>query len=323
MTSFHRYPRRSFGVTLTLILGALTMGASTAARAQENQIQLFIAPTDASGQPVTDLKAEQVMMAESGMPGKVVSFERFNLPVRLTIGVDNSADSGQALAHYRTGLTDLVAALPPSVEVAIYATAPQPRALVRATTDREAIARGISLIAPDSSSPRFSEAMVEFAERLEDDFDDKKVPYSPVLIMISTTAAEATSAQFDTIEDAFRTMMMYGTQVHTVMTMTQAGDQTQREMLRDGRQALIAQQIVKATNGQFEALSDARGLNDVLPKWGQELAGIHIKQTNQYRVVLERPAGATGPLNPANLELRLNLANVNAAVSGNGRFAPQ
>jgi hypothetical protein len=61
----------------------------------------------------------------------------------------------------------------------------------------------------------------------------------------------------------------------------------------------------------------------VLPKWGQELAGIHTKQTNQYRVVLERPAGATGPLNPANLDLRLNMANVNAAVSGNGRHVPQ
>src|SRR5687767_15434121 len=88
----------------------------TAQQVQANQLQVFISAVDAGGAPVTDLKPEEIAMTENGAPGKVTSLERYHLPIKLTITVDNGRESVSALAALREGLTGLVEALPPDVE---------------------------------------------------------------------------------------------------------------------------------------------------------------------------------------------------------------
>jgi hypothetical protein len=85
--------------------------------------------------------------------------------------------------------------------------------------------------------------------------------------------------------------------------------------MTQGRQALIAAPIVKASRGKFEALVQ---FNRLAPEWGKEIAASHAKQTNQFRAVIDRPNGATGPLN--NLGLRLTRPGVNGSVSPDGKF---
>lgn len=327
MARFHRRSRRSFAATLALALGALAVCVPAGVVAQDNLFSVFIAPVDASGQPVTDLTVKDVSMAESGMPGKVVSVERFNVPVRVTVNVDNSADSAQVLAQFREGLTNLVTALPKDVEIEIYTTAPQPRIVQEHTADREQLAKAIDRFGPAAGGEpaRFSEAMVEFSQRLESDAKQKRLTYAPVLVMITTTSPETSSVQLPQVEAALANIVRRGTRFYTVITATQAGSQSQRELLTDGRQALIAQQVVKSTgNGRFSSHADWREVPSVLAGWGKELADMHTKQTNQFRVVLERPAGVSGPLNPANLDLRLTRSGLNAAgLSGNGLHLPR
>src|SRR5688572_16501785 len=107
-----------------LVVVTFVVSAGTHARTQlqPNQILVFISAVDASGAPVTDLKPEEIAMTENGQPGKVVSLDRYNLPVKLTITVDNGKESITALAALRTGLTSLVEALPPDVEVTLITT---------------------------------------------------------------------------------------------------------------------------------------------------------------------------------------------------------
>src|SRR5687768_7049531 len=128
-------------VCLLVVAFAVALGAQ---QVQPNQLQLFISAVDAAGAPVTDLKPEEIAMTENGAPGKVVSLERYNLPVKLTITVDNGTESVTALDAIRTGLTSLVGALPPDVEVTLITTAPQPSMFLRPTTDRAQILRAIS-----------------------------------------------------------------------------------------------------------------------------------------------------------------------------------
>ena len=118
-------------------------------------LTLYVSATDASGMPVTDLKAEEITMSENGMPGKIVSVEKFSLPIKLTIGIDNGPDSPNALSHYRTGLTELVKTLPPDVEVTLITMAPQPRMVVKRTLNREEILRGITRFAPGRTAGPF------------------------------------------------------------------------------------------------------------------------------------------------------------------------
>jgi len=300
----------------------VTVGASAIAQTQQtqpNQLQVFISAVDASGAPVTDLKPEEIAMTENGQPGKVVSLERYNLPVKLTITVDNGKESITALAALRTGLTGLVEALPPDVEVTLITTAPQPSMVVRPTTDREQILRGISRfgVEPDESA-RFTDGLVEYAERLDKDFRDNKLTYAPLLVMVSTSAPEASSLQRDTIEKALKTLLTRGARVSLAMTTTKPTNADAVDALKNGRQALIATPIVKASGGKFETMVAFNGLTTLLPEWGKAIAASHMRQTTQFRAVIDRPGGATGQLN--NLGMRLTRPGLNGAVSGDGRF---
>ena len=114
---------------------ALTVGVSmvaTAVLAGQGQapaeIQFVVGAVDKAGNPVTDLKAEEIIFNEKAGKGTVTKFEPFKLPVKVTIAVDNGNQSSEALPHYRIGLKGFVEAFPEDVEMSIYTTSPQPRA---------------------------------------------------------------------------------------------------------------------------------------------------------------------------------------------------
>ena len=134
-------PRSLARVILALAL--IASGVIYAQQVQPNQLLVFISAVDASGAPVTDLKPEEVAFTENGAPGKVVSLDRHQLPIKLTIAIDNGRESTTALAALRAGLTGLVEALPADVEVTLI-TMSQPQTVVRPTTDRAQITQGIS-----------------------------------------------------------------------------------------------------------------------------------------------------------------------------------
>jgi hypothetical protein len=305
-------------VAVTIVTSGLTLAQQN--QVQPNQLQVFVSAVDASGAPVTDLKPEEIAMTENGAPGKVLSLDRHNLPIKLTIGIDNSKEIRNALAVLRTGLTGLVEALPPDVEVALMTTAPQPAMFVRSTTDRAQLTRGIERFGPDSTnSARFSDALIEYADRLEKDFKDKKLTYAPMLVMVSTSAPENANQQLDKdrIEKALKTLLARGARVSLLMTTTRPTDAESVDNLKNGRQVIIAAPLVNASRGKFQTLVAFSGLGTVLPEWGKEIGLSHTRQINQFRVVIERPGGATGPLN--NLAMRVTRPGVNGSVSADGR----
>jgi len=302
-------------LALLLIASSVTYAQN---QVQPNQLQAFISAVDASGAPVTDLKPEEIAMAENGAPGKVVSLERYQLPIKLTIAVDNGRESTQALGALRTGLTGLVEALPPDVEVTLI-TMSQPQTVVRPTTDRAQITQGIGRFGPESRAvAKFSETLVEYANRVDKDFKDKKPAYSPMLVLVATSAPELEDVQPDTIQKALNTLLARGARVSLIMFTTTPTNTTSVTDMKQGRQALIAAPLVKASRGRSEVLVAFNRLETLLPEWGKEIAVSHTKQINQFRAVIDRPGGATGALN--NLTLRLTRPGTDGSVSGDGRF---
>jgi hypothetical protein len=308
--------------SLARVVFAIILIASGVIYAQQvppNQLLVFISAIDANGAPLTDLKPEEVAMTENGVAGKVASLDRYNLPIKLTIAVDNGQDSTTALAAMRTGLTGMVEALPADVEVTLITMAPQPSMFVKPTTDRAQLTRGISRFGVESSeAPRFSDMLVEYAERLDKDFKDKKLTYFPMLVIVSTSAPENSSVQRDTIEKGMKTLLSRGARISVAMVSTKPTDAESVANLKTGRQALIATPLVNATRGKFETMVAFSRLSTLLPEWGKEIAASHTKQTNQYRVVIDRPGGATGQLN--NPGLRITRPGANGTVSPDGRF---
>jgi hypothetical protein len=308
--------------TLKRTLGIVALAGLTAGVVQaQGPITLYISAVDASGAAVDDLKPEEISYKEAGNAGKIVSVEKFSLPIKLTIAVDNGPDSETALGHYRKGLTDLVNLLPMDMEVTLITMAPQPRMVVRPTTKREEILRGMTRFAPDQQPARFTDTIVEYGQRLEKEAKDKRLSYSPVLIMVSTTAAESTSyPNVADVSKAVASIANLGGRVHIAMTTTKLGSAESVEDLNSGRQALIGIQLTKVTRGRYEGLAQSSRLATLLPEYGKNVVDAHNRQIKQMKVTVERPAGATG--NPQDLDVRLLRPGLNGGVSGTGLFYP-
>ena len=121
-----------------LLAAAIVIAAASLLSAQGTTFQFYVSASNQTGAPVTDLRTEDVLMSEKGVQQQVVKIEPVSIPIKLTIAVDNGVDSGDALVHYRSGLTGLVEALPADVEVTLITIAPQPRVVVnRPHADRE------------------------------------------------------------------------------------------------------------------------------------------------------------------------------------------
>ena len=288
------------------------------AQVKPNQLLVFISGIDGSGAPITDLKPEEIAMTENGAPGKVVSLDRHDLPIKLTVAVDNGQASQPALGALREGLTGLVQALPADVEVTLI-TMVQPQTVVRPTTNRAEITQGISRVGAESRAvAKFSETLVEYAERVDKDFKDKKALYAPMLVLVSTPTPELETVQPDTINKALNTLLSRGARVSVIMVSTTPTNVASVTDLTKGRQALIGAQLSKTTRGKFEAVVQFARLATLLPEWGKEIAASHTKQANHFRVVIDRPNGNTGQLN--NPGLRITRPGANGAVSPDGRF---
>jgi hypothetical protein len=299
----YRFAAILAGTALVTQVAGARWSPVAAVFAQAPQVfEFFVQAADASGNPVTDLRPEDVLMSENGVRQQVVKVERQAVPIKLTIAVDNSEDSAEALSHYRAGLTGLVEGLPKDIEVTVITTTPQPRMVVRPTTDRPQILRAINGFAPEQGRPRFTEALVEFSERLEREARDRRVaPYVPVLIMLSTTAVEQNSYQPNEVTKAANFLIARRARVNVIVMSTRTGQATSPETINASMQGIIAMPIVKATNGRYESLALSSRLGTLLPEWGKDLATLHNRQINQVRVTVERAKG--GELQNPRIEL--------------------
>jgi hypothetical protein len=284
-------------------VASLTCLAASVLHSQQ-QFQLFLF-ADSGGRPVTDLRADEIALRENGESGRVVRLERHRLPLKVTVLIDNGASVPDALAHQRTGLRGFFDALPSDVEVALIATAPNPRWLVRPTADRVRIAGGIRLLTPDQSFPRANDALVEYGERLIEDFRnvsaERPQPYLPVLVSIGTTGRDGSTAQRDALARMMQSLVRYRVRLYVVM-ISPGGPGG----LNDGAHALVAKAAQELTGGRYDALATTIRLTTLLPEIGRDIAAAHVKQTNQYRATLERPAGASGPLKDLQVSIGRN-----------------
>ena len=282
-------------------IAAFMVSAPVAASAQ-TLFQFFVSATDASGAPVTDLRPEDVIMSEDGVSQPIVKVERLPVPMKLTIVVDNGFDSTDAIEHFRAGLTGLIEALPPDVEITLISTSPQPRTVVKPTTDHAQLLRGLKNFAPERAAPRFIDALVEYSQRLQrESKDSKAAPYLPVLLMVSTAANDQHTYQPKDIEKAVSGLVERRARMNTIMVSTRQGDVAYATHLKSSLQGVVSIPATKATGGRYEEVLVPSKLAALLPEWGHDLATLHLRQNNQFRVTVER--GSSGDLKNPRIEL--------------------
>jgi hypothetical protein len=293
-----------------VILSAAIGGANLDAQTLPS---IFVRLTDGAGAPVSDLRPEEIVVLEDGVERITVTVEPIDWPITLTVLVDNSRSVTRALGQIREGLRGLFNALPGGLEVELLTTAPQPRFLVRRTTDQVALLDGIDLISPDSGAAAFVDALVEASDRIV----DNDAPHFPVVLMVATNGPDPSlSGGIDRKFQRLQRQTIDKPATYHVIVWSAPGSTLGQV---DGAvQTLVGSQMTTITSGRYEAIVATSRFTTLLPEIGAQIAMSHARQSTQYRVSYLRPAGASPP--EQGISAQVTRVGVSALLSFDGRI---
>jgi hypothetical protein len=291
--------------------------ACTAGPVAQTQMEFFLSFVDSAGEPVTGLSDTQITVFEDGVAGTITRFDPIDWPVRVQLLIDNGLGMGaENLQHIRTGVRGFFEALPAGVEATLLTLAPQPRAVVRRTDDRLVLMRGADLITPDNGAARFIDGLVEASGRVVRERSERERGYNhfPVLVVVGSTGPEGSGVRDRDVQRMLRELHESASTVHVVMVSTGVRSNTRVSGARQTQAAAAASEV---TGGRYEAIAAPTRLATLLPEIAEQIARSHARQSNQYRVRFQRPAGADGEV--GHIELQAGLPGVSVQGSLNGR----
>ena len=266
-----------------LVAALFSISVFAAGTSAQRQIQLYATIVDGTGAPAASLAPGDVRVLENDVEAKILKVEPIEWTTKIQLLIDNGSGIGSGnLTSLRNGLRGLIEALPPGLEVTFVTTAPQPRFLVRATTDRQALLAGVDKLAPDSTAGRFVEALGEALQRFERD----KTDFFSVIVMLGTTVGDnrVLDRDFQQISERIRKKP---TTVHVVMVSSGVGQSASGGVI----QQEVGQNVAQSTGGRYESISAASRIATLLPEIGAEINKASQGQTRQFRITAERPAG--------------------------------
>jgi len=291
---------------LLIAVGLILCVAAPGTRAQQPQFTVYASIVDTAGKPVASLEPTDVRILEAGAEAKVVKVEPVNWPVKVQLLLDNGIGLGAGnLQILKDGVKGLIEALPENLEVTIVTTAPQPRFLVRPTTEKAMMIDGLSRLAPDSGAGRFVESMNEATQRIEKD----KTDHFPVIIMAGTSSGDANVLERD-VKKIFERLEKRPTTVHVVL-LSQGSSAT-----GGANQTQVGLAVTQYTRGRYENIAAATRLATLLPEIGKQVAASHEKQSHQFRLTVERPAGAKGDVGQVGAGARSGLSVTGISLDG-------
>ena len=296
---------------LKLLVTAAVVCLLTALTTAQNskQIQIFASILDATGAPAKTVEAGDIRLMENGADAKVTKVEPVNWPVKVQILLDNGVGLGAAnIQQLKNGVQALVQALPDNLEVTMVSTAPQPRFLVKPTTDKAAVQKGLDLLAPDSGAGRFVESLNEATQRIEKD----KTDYFPVIISVGTMSGDTNIREND-VERMMKRLEARPTTVHVILFNGGSSSAS-----GGGNQTQIGISVTKYTGGKFENINSAQRIQSLLTEWGKEVSTMVERQSHQFRVTADRPAGASGDVGKISMGAKSPL--VLSGLSFDGRI---
>ena len=292
---------------LAAAVGAGLLSAAVAAQTSK-QIQIFASILDGGGAPATKVEPGDLRLMENGVEAKVTKVEPVNWPVKMQILLDNGVGIGSAnVQQLRNGVQALIAALPENLEVTLVSTAPQPRFLTKPSTDRAAMQKGLDLLAPDGGAGRFVESLNEATQRIERD----KTDYFPVIISVATTSGDRDVRDSD-VEKMMQRLEKRPTTVHVIL-YNGGGSTT-----GGANQTNIGMSVTKFTGGKFENVNSATRIVSLLTEFGKTVATSVERQSHQFRITADRPAGASGDVGQVSMGAKSPLQT--AGLSFDGRI---
>lgn len=288
-----------------LVLAAVLLWVTPVEVSAQRQIEMVATIVDTSGEGIAALEPGDLRIFEDDVPGTVLKIEPVTRPLKVQLLVDNGVGIGQEnLVPLRTGVRGLLQALPEGTEVTVVTTAPQPRFLVRATTDRDELLRSVDRLAIDSGAGRFVEALLEATQRIERD----RTPQTPVIVMAGTTAGDVVvrDGDMNRVIDRVTNLNVSVSVVLLSVGARAAGGDNQRT---------LGEAVAKVSRGRYEYIAAPTRLGTLLPEIGAHIASTYGgDDAQQFRVTAERPREASGAVGRVSLGTRAGLAVVSVVM---------
>jgi len=286
---------------------ASALALATTGLLAQKPLVLLATITDPSGAEVNSIDPAEVVFTENGTSGTVVKVEPVAALIpKVQLLVDNGIGMPPtSLGDLRTALKGLLTALPPNVEVTFVTTAPQPRMLEKATTDRIKLLSAVDRLTPDSGTGKFVDSMFEAIDRIT---KDKQEGASYTIISVATSSGDCNFKESD---------------VKTIQQRIQQRRSNVQVVLLNGMnsgciggiQTDLGKALADMTGGRFEVINVPNRLMTLLPEIATNAGKSMGPGAKQFRLTLQRPNGATGNLGQVAL-------GVNGKVLTNPSLAP-
>jgi len=294
------------------LAGVIVLAFGTPTHAQQ-PIQIFLSAVDADAKPVVDLKEEEIDIQIDGAACPIARFEAINWPTKLTVMVDNSPVFNDSLRQLRESLRAFFNAIPPSMEVSLISTAPAPRFVYKAGNDRVKLMSSIDLLTPDSAAPRFIDALAEAADRAVKEKAGKEVKnFFPVFFIVGNNGVEGSNPRDYQVNKLFKQTLESSATVHVVMLSSSS---RQLDIGAGTNQIEVGLKLTQLTGGRYEAIAAQTRLTSLLPEFATQIALSQVRQSNQYRITCQPPAGSK----PQRITAATRRDGISAALTFDGR----
>jgi hypothetical protein len=282
--------------SMRLVATVFVLCFATAGLYAQKQVILTATITDPSGAEVTSIDPMDVTFSENGADGTVLKVEPAAAVVpKVQILIDNGLGIPSAsLGDLRTAVKGLINALPTTVETTLVTTAPQPRMLEKATTDRVKLLSAVDRLTPDSSTGKFVDSMFEATDRA---VKDKTEGASYTIIALASSSGDLNYRESDVKQVAQR-VQQKRINVHVVILSSL------NNASGGGIQVDLGKGLADMSSGRFESIAVANRLVTLLPEIGAQAAKAMAPGAKQFRITLQRPANATGDLGPVRIGVK-------------------
>ena len=235
----------------------------------QTESRLFVQVFAADGSPVTDLVAEDFVIEQDGVEGRVIRAEIVEEPLRLALLVDDADGADPYFRVLRTGLPVFVDALPRRSEVSLVFLSGRPRVVVDHTEGLAKVkARLNGLFTKQGTSAGFFDGLDETLAGF-----DQQLNW-PVMVVVTTDgASRVDSFRESRYTDFTERLASSGVTVYALGLSTPAGD---------GFQTRLVEDVTRLSGGRYLTLnSPSQAVTDQLTIIAAEISRRYAASLNQ------------------------------------------
>lgn len=232
---------------------------------------VYVSVLDHKDAPVAGLTAPDFMVREDTAPREVLRAGPATAPLQLILIVDDSEALTPALQPMREGLTKFVDKLQGKAEIGIVTVGERSTSLVPATTDVNALKRGINRIFARPGSGAY---LLDGIQEVSQGFEKRKAA-RPVIVVVTMEGVEFSNLQDDLV---LKALDASGAALH-VLSVGMPSSSMADEMRN--LNAVVAEGT-KRSGGRRDQVLATSGIPDALSRVADELL-------NQYVVTYGRP----------------------------------